>query len=693
MDSELAKVSGLAVWGSLSATLILGVFFFVQMIVDRDRRGRFGLFAFVMMYLVALDLIRSFTGIDPLVYEWLRLWWGGAYAGCALWMLGNSNRTSLGVSALLWLLGFACFRWGNPSFATTLMFPLAWGATGAGFGRRYAAARGYASAVLCAYSIALATCCSLYFSIVARGVMAAILFGYLHFAIVSVVSVLFGWIHLPRELQGLSPVRTPPALATPFFAVVVVSEILIDVALVRYQEWGPRVLIGGSLVQFVGTLALYLRHRHQLVIHTDNVSQLLEERTVELTRAREALSGQNDLLARKLAEQERDLKAKGDVIDRQRRLELAAQTAGQVAHDIQNLLSPVLGKVEEIEDAGSLQEAREQSSSIRRQIQQLLEVNTNLLALSRRGRPESRAVRLADLARDVAERFPGQPISLETQGEAWILGSWAQMVRVLSNLVTNAVESDLDRVVRVTIRTGLLDVERSRRCHLGFLGAGRHAFIEVADAGPGIPAESLDKIFDPFFSSKGGRRHRSGTGLGLTIVAAVVDDHKGVVDLETGPTGTRFSLYFPPHEPSVGSPDLARLSCRATVLVVDDDKSVLQSFGPLLKEVGWTVLVAESGADAIRAVQAQEVDVILLDFNMPRMNGLETFLGAMHLRPGVRAVVHSSYLTEEQAVKLRTLGVSTILLKPAGGLEVLKALREAFDEKTSAKKRLSGLDG
>jgi len=692
MDSELAKVSSLAVWGSLAATLVLGIFFFVQTFVDRPRRGRFGLFAGVMMYLVALDLSRSFTGIDPLVYEWLRLFWGGAYAGCALGLLGYSFRSCLGVTGGLWLAGFACFRWGNPSFATTLMFPWAFAATGLGFGRKYLQARGYASALLCGYSFAMAILCSLYFGIVARGVMTAILFGYLHYAIASVAAVLFGWIHLPRELQGLSPVRTSPPLAGLFLVVILLAEIVIDESLIHYAQSGPRLYIAGSLIQVVATLALYLRHRHQLVIHTDNISELLEKRTAELNRAREELAGQNDLLARKLSEQERDLKAKGEVIDRQRRLELAAQTAGQVAHDMQNLLSPVLGTLEEIEDADSLQEAQERSSAIRRQIQQLLEVNTNLLALSRRGRPEAQDVRLADLAREVVDRFPGQSIRLELQGDGWIQGSWAQLVRALSNLVTNAIESDLDRAVPVTVRTGLADVERRRSGHLGFLEAGRHAVVEVIDSGPGIPREHLDKIFEPFFSSKDGRRHRSGTGLGLTIVAAVVDDHKGVLDLETGPSGTRFRLYFPPHEPLTSTPDLGRLSGPATVLVVDDDRSVLRDLGPALQKAGWTVLASQSGVEAIRMIQAQDIDVLLLDFSMPRMDGLETFLGAIHLRPGIRAVIHTSYVPPDQEVRLRSLGASTILLKPAGKLEILRALREAHADKVSTSDRPVRID-
>ena len=105
----------------------------------------------------------------------------------------------------------------------------------------------------------------------------------------------------------------------------------------------------------------------------------------------------------------------------------------------------------------------------------------------------------------------------------------------------------------------------------------------------------------------------------------------------------------------------------------------------MLQEAGYTVLLAESGAQAIRVVQAHSVDIVLLDFNMPRMNGLETFFGAMNVRPGVRAVVHSSYVPDDQGARLQALGVSSILLKPAGRLELLRALRQAHEEGQAAR--------
>jgi nitrogen-specific signal transduction histidine kinase len=382
----------------------------------------------------------------------------------------------------------------------------------------------------------------------------------------------------------------------------------------------------------------------------------------------------------------RDLQAQKEVIDRQRRLELAAQTAGQVAHDIQNLLSPIHTSIEELEEAGTLNQIREITKVFRRQYNQLLDLNTNLLALARRGRVELQPVHINQLISDMAERFPGQRLTLESKDEAWVTGSSAQLSRAVSNLIMNGFESDLDRQVPVVVRAGRIEIAQNRRCHLGFLGPGRYSYIEVEDEGPGIPEGHFDKLFEPFFSSKGGT-HRSGSGLGLTIVAAVVDDHKGVIDLETSPRGTKFTLFFPAIDTPEGAQDMSQLSCNATVLVVDDDSSVLKEYGGFLEKAGYTVITAESGSRAIRILQAQEVDLVLLDLNMPRMNGLETFLGAMHVRPGVHAVVHSSHVIEEQSAKLKALGVSTILLKPASRMDILRALRQAYDEKMTAQNR------
>ncbi|HEX7899065.1 MAG TPA: ATP-binding protein [Planctomycetota bacterium] len=650
MDGILQNVTGFAIWGSLAANGVLGCFLAAQAVVDPLRRRRFAAFAAVLGYLVALDFLSIFGFLATSTYEAARVVWGGLHVGAVLWLFGHPPRRAGGVAAGLIALGLGVFAI-KPELATTVAFPIGYGIIAWAHRLEYARTRGYASALLVACSTAVALMCALYLPLMATKSPLAMVLGYFHYAAVTILSVLLGWVHLPRELRGQAPVRMEPVHARRLFLLFMGAELAVQVPLFFLLRH-PSITIAAQVAQMAVVFAYYFRHRHLLVVHADNVGQLLQDARAELAR-------QNEILAERLAQQERELLAKGEVIDRQRRLELAGQTAGQVAHDIQNLVAPALAS----EDLGE----------IRKRVNDILQLNTQLLALSRRGRAETVPVPLADLARDIAGRFP--KLAVEIDGAPWTRGSWSQLARAVSNLVTNAFESGHDGPAPILLRTGVAELAQSRRCHLGFLPPGRYAVVEVADRGRGIPPMALDRVFEPFFSSKSGPRG-SGSGLGLSIVAAVVDDHKGVVDLETGPGGTRFSLYFPAIEPAA-----ERLSCSATVLVVDDDKATLQEYDELLPRHGWTVLSATNGADALRVLQAQEVDVLLLDLRMPGLDGLETFFGALHTRPGVGAVVHSGHVTEEQARKLGALGVSAILAKPAGGTPILRALRDAVESK------------
>ncbi len=652
MEGVLQNVTGLAIWGSLAATAVLGCFLAVQAFFDPLRRRRFAVFAAVMGYLVALDFLRIFGFLPFGPYEAARVVWGGAHVGAVLWLFDHPPRRAGAVALGLTVLGLLVFGFA-PDLATTVVMPIGYAIIAWAHGREYARARGYASALLAACSTAVAMMCVLYYSLMATGDPLAMGLGYLHYAAVSIVAVLLGWVHLPRELRGQAPVRMELPHARRLFLLVVVLELAVQAALF-FGRRHPWLTIVAQVAQLAVTLAYYFRHRHLLVIHADNVGQLLKDARAELAR-------QNDVLAERLAEQERELRAKGEVIDRQRRLELAAQTAGQVAHDMQNLIAPALSSA----DLGE----------IRKRMNEILELNTQLLALSRRGRVEAVSVPLADLVRDVAGRFPGRPLAVHADGAPWTRGSWSQLARAVSNLLANAFESGHDAAAPVVLRTGIAEVSRSRRCHLGILPPGRYTVVEVADRGRGIPAAALDRVFEPFYSSKTGPRG-SGSGLGLSIVAAVVDDHKGVVDLETGPGGTRFTLYLPAIEPAA-----EELSCSATLLVVDDDSATLRDYGDFLPRHGWNLLSASTGAEALRILQAQEVDVLLLDLRMPGLDGLETFLGALHTRPGVGAVVHSGHVSPEQERKLRAWGVASILTKPAGRTSILRALRDAVEAK------------
>lgn len=675
----LSNVTSLAVLGSLGSMLFLGTFMGVQAVLDAARRRRFALFAAVCGAIATLDLLHSRLPVED--YERMRMLAWHWYAASLLWLLGWRWHWAMlaavalpSVGNLLWVSGFQ-------ELATTLTFPVALGVVAVAHGRIYLRTRGYASCVLTAYSAAMALLCGAYYAVVKTADTRVIGLGYVHWGFLSVLAVLFGWIHLPRELKGRSPVTIPLAQGGLFIALIVAAELGVMAGLLSFFDWPPVVYLLATLLMCSATLALYFHHRHRLVIYADNVTVLLDERTASLRKAREELSAQNEIQGRKLEEQAREINAKALIIDRQRRLELAAQTAGQAAHDIQNLISPMLAHVDQLDQETS-PNAQRAARKIRAQLEHLLELNAQMLALSRRGRRDLHPLCLNELLADLADRFPGKRLVIEGRAPVWIEGAWSQLSRALANLVTNALEA-MPEGGGVTVRCGVTENAETRRCHLGFLAPGRHAFVEVEDAGSGIPENIREQIFEPFFSTKEGR-HRSGSGLGLSIVTAVVDDHRGVLDLRTSLSGTCFTLFFPVMASPMEPPDPARLCGKETVLVIDDDNEIREKWTRILEEAGYRALAAGDGLEALKVLQDRSVDLMLLDLKMPRMGGFETFLSALHIRPGIQGIVHSSFVSPEEANRLKSLGIFDLLPKDAGRLEVLRAVRQALDSRSSS---------
>ena len=678
--SSLENVTDTAVWGSLLGSIALGTFITVQAITDPARRWRFGFFALVTALSALVDFLHG--RFSPEVYEALRVSVWSFYGASVVLLHGHSARAFVATALAPAVLGFATwFR--SPELAMNVALPLTLTIAAVTHARKYHLRQGYSSVVLAAHSTAMAMTCALYYLVVATGDIRVITLGYGHWALLNVLAVIFGWIHLPRELRGLAPVRVERTHARAMFAATAGGELLVIAGLLLAFTWPPTLYLIGNLVMVSATALLYFHHRHRLVIYTDNVTALLEERTADLRAAQGELARQNEVQAERLKEQEHELQAKAAVIERQRRLELAAQTAGQAAHDIQNILSPMLmGLADLTHAAESGGTAVAATQLIRRRVEDLLELNGQLLALSRRGRLENNPIRLSELVDELQVRFPGGNLTVEHGDVAWVAGSWAQLTRAVSNLVSNALEAAGSSGV-VTMTSGLVEITQTRRCHLGFIGPGRYGRLEVSDNGPGIPDTVLDQIFEPFFSSKRAGE-RSGSGLGLSIVAAVVDDHKGVLDLESRPGRTCFSVYLPViTAPGVEEGD-DLLYGDETLLVTDDDSAMRDWYGRILSDAGYSVLMAASGQEAIHQLQAGPVDALLLDVKMPQMTGYETFFAAMHVHPGIKAIVHSSYIADEDAQRLRTLGIEEMLQKPASRRDVLLALRRVLGPRVRA---------
>ncbi|MBI2939284.1 MAG: PAS domain S-box protein [Chloroflexi bacterium] len=247
-----------------------------------------------------------------------------------------------------------------------------------------------------------------------------------------------------------------------------------------------------------------------------------------------------DITERKRAEEQ---------IRRAERLEMAGRVAGEVAHDINNLLGPVSGYAQLIKrrlPAGH--PASAYCDKMLEAIRRLTDITQDLLTLGRRGRADQEPLDLNQVAAEAVEQMAPWPATLTLAVELAeeplpIMGAHAQLIRALTNLLTNAREAMAD-TGRLVVRTEKVFVDEPIGLATQVV-VGDYARLSVSDTGPGIPPEVRDKIFDAFFTTKRANRQH-GSGLGLSVVQAIVDDHRGNIDVETEVgKGTTFRVYLP----------------------------------------------------------------------------------------------------------------------------------------------------
>jgi two-component system cell cycle sensor histidine kinase/response regulator CckA len=251
-----------------------------------------------------------------------------------------------------------------------------------------------------------------------------------------------------------------------------------------------------------------------------------------------------------------------------------------------------------------------------------------------------------------------------------------QVTRVMLNLVINASDSLEGGDGRITVRTGVTQVDdavRSKAFLGGQLADGPHVFAEVSDSGVGMDAETQSKIFDPFFTTK-----FVGRGLGLASVLGIVRGHGGAISVASTPgTGTVVRVLFPASRggvrPTVATAVAeAREPPRGTVLVVDDEPDVRDLSGELLRRLGFEVAMAASGDEAVALFRARPAafDAVLLDATMPGLSGEQTFRELLQIRSDARIVLMSGYREEYARPSLGNTAIAGFLQKPFSGDEL-----------------------
>jgi PAS domain S-box-containing protein len=382
-----------------------------------------------------------------------------------------------------------------------------------------------------------------------------------------------------------------------------------------------------------------------------------------------------------------ELKRLQELAERAQRLESAGTIAGQVAHDFNNLLGPLIAYPELIRE--NLTEGSpncQMVEDMEKAATQLAEINQQLLTLGRRGHYNLEPMNLNNVVEQAIRQIRPVPETLIIEKHLSpnllnMSGGESQILRVVSNMIDNACDA-MKNVGQLTIRTENYYLDEPYY-KLVMIPTGEYVKLTVSDTGCGIPADILNKIFDPFFTTKKTDRKR-GSGLGLSIVHAVMEDHGGYIDCESVPgIGTSFYLYFritgedikPPTEGEIIGGD-------ENILVVDDDSQQRDVARNLLEKIGYTVETVESGEKAIEYINHKPVDLLVLDMITPGgIDSGETYRRVLEINPSQKAIIVSGYAESERVHELLKLGAGAFVRKPLTFKSIARAVRHELDKK------------
>jgi ligand-binding sensor domain-containing protein/signal transduction histidine kinase/CheY-like chemotaxis protein len=372
--------------------------------------------------------------------------------------------------------------------------------------------------------------------------------------------------------------------------------------------------------------------------------------------------------------------------------------AGGVAHDFNNLLVGVLASADLLRYEATLDERAEETvGHIRTSALRAAELTRQMLAYAGKGRLVVERVDLSELVSEmltlVRSAVP-RTIDLDfaaVPAPAFVEADATQLRQVVMNLVTNASEAIADGAGSVTVRVG---VERRAQRALDLLHAaddmpreGPYVMLSVADNGCGMDAALLERIFDPFYSTK-----FTGRGLGLAALLGIVRAHHGGVKVESTPSaGTRFLVYLPlakaekaAEESSKNAADEPTPSAAARILVVDDEATVRLSVARILERFGYAVITATDGAEALSlAEERSTIDLIIMDVTMPVMDGPATACAMRERGVGVPIVLMSGYAEDELTERGVMTHVDGFMKKPFEVTDLVAAVRDRLAQAVS----------
>ncbi len=411
-----------------------------------------------------------------------------------------------------------------------------------------------------------------------------------------------------------------------------------------------------------------------------------------------------DITERKRSEEE-NLNLERQVQHAQK-LESLGVLAGGIAHDFNNILMAILGNADiALQDMSAHSPIRDNIREIEKAATRAAGLSKQMLAYSGKGRFVIEPIHINEFVEEM-----GHLLEVTISKKAVLKYNFAhdlpifdgdatQIRQVIMNLITNASEAIGDKSGVVAISTGAMDCDRQYldTCEMAThhsildkaLPEGLYVYIEVADTGCGMDKETQQKIFDPFFTTK-----FTGRGLGMAALLGIVRGHKGTVKIYSEPgKGTTFKVLFPisentdekrarPQANQVARADQPAGGFSGTVLIADDEESICAIGKLMLSRMGFDVLIAIDGRQAVEIFRqnADDIVCVLLDLTMPHLDGEQVFTEIRRMKPDIKVILSSGYNKQDATQRFAGKGLAGFIQKPYPSAKLTEIIRKIMND-------------
>ncbi len=389
----------------------------------------------------------------------------------------------------------------------------------------------------------------------------------------------------------------------------------------------------------------------------------------------------------------RDITAQKRLEDQLRqatKMEAIATLAGGVAHEFNNALMGVMGNIELLKIDLPEDERRDRSfEAMKDSGHRMSRLTDQLLAYARGGKYQAKDLKLDDFTigtLPILQHALNPEVRVETRFQkdtSYIRADHAQMQMVMSAIVANSNEAIKDEgLISITAGNKDLDEDFTKQ-HPG-LKPGSYVCVTIEDNGKGMDEEEKEKIFEPFFTTK-----FQGRGMGMAAVYGIIKSHDGAITVDSEPgKGTVVRIYLPAVEAkeeakAVKQPKTEIAKGEGTILVIEDEESLVYMFRQILEKLGYRVLVAETGKEAVALAKTfdGQIDLALLDIKLPDMDGGRVYPLIMEARPGLKVIVCSGYSIHGPAQDILDAGAEGFIQKPFSIAPFAEKLKEVLEGK------------